>query len=268
MKGFVLFVLVSFSPVVQSDPFNIFLPFKTQYAPGVMGQMEMAFVLDYETPRYDYDTRIQTPSDFDSDSVGHLGVVLGFAIGLGYGFEFEIGTAGSALKYDFANEQSSRWKKSIVVNYSYATSNGHYGAVITNDESCCLFDFSCFISDIFSFSFNEDYEYDYVAHAEGVSLAFLQGYQLTPVTMLYLGVHYAEYEIDLEVTDNTGSGNNQTDMIETDLMALSLGVKWRLDKRVNKYHKVVVLNSKIYKDDSQHDGELDGELKLSFVVKF
>ncbi|MDH5518168.1 MAG: hypothetical protein OEY36_10200 [Gammaproteobacteria bacterium] len=284
MKKILLFVLVTLSVTVQADPFNIYLPFNTQYAPGVMDQMEMALVLGVGNTRKNFQLQVAPQTDdekyivLETETDEFLDVSFGFSVGLGYGFEFELNAGGSgvtSLKYDFDNAHSN-WKNSVVIGGLRSISRGHGGAFIPQPEqSCSFFDIFCFmdLSEVlgflcFSCSEPGSYEYVYQADIKGSTFAYMQGYQYSALVMPYWGVYYVGYDIDLKVTDNTGADNHQFKEVATDLMALVLGTKWRLGKKDNNFNKSMILNYLAYKDSSLHDGEFNTEIKMSFSMMF
>lgn len=282
MKQLFWLVLISLSPGVQADPFNIYLPFKTQYTPGVMERMEMAFVLDVESARKNFQLQIASQTDtekFIESEMDELPEVsYGFAVGVGYGFELEVslGEGGiGSLKYDFSRK-NSKWKHSVVLGELRSISEGHGGAFIPEpEEDCGFLDFFCFmdISSWFDFlcincSEPGTYEYNYQADIKGSMFGYMQGYKYTAFIMPYWGVYYVGYNVGLKVTDNTGAENHQFKNVTTDLAALVLGTKWRLGKKESNFNKSMILNYLVYKDSTRHDGELNGELKLSFVFMF
>ena len=281
MKKIMLFVLITLSTAAQADPFNIYLPFKTQYAPGALEQMEFAFVADIEAKRENFQVQIAPITDSEQfietgmgdDAFDMTRLSLGMSIGLGNGFEFEMGimenTGRSSLKYDF-NLDGSSWMHSIILGYSKSESYGHGGAILP-DDSCDFFDFGCWLFEDSFYIFggpDDAYEFDYLAEIKAVSFGYIQGYQYTTRTTMFWSVYHAEYDIDVSVTDNTGGSNNQASNLKTNLMALSAGARWKLGKKEDNYNKSAIVNYVIYKDSTLHDGDLNGELKLSYVIGF
>ena len=89
-------IFVVFSGAVSAYPFDVSLPFKVQYTPGVLGKSETSLNIDFEKAA-DY-LQVQFNSQFEDvrfvtdDSKNHLNFA--FTIGLGGGYEFEIGGSG------------------------------------------------------------------------------------------------------------------------------------------------------------------------------
>ena len=280
MSRILLLVLICLSAGTQADPFNIYLPFKTQYVPSALEKLEMAFVIDIERKRKNFQLQINPQTGGEQFIEGRAAdrprLSFGFALGLGKGFDAEVGVLGgaafSALKYNFGMKNSS-WKHSVVLSRAYAEDYGHGGSVLPEEDSCGFLDLGCFFSgifDIFSIFGSPDdrYEYDYLAKVNALSLVYLQGYQLSPRTTAFWSVNYTEYSVDVQVTDNTGAGNNQTGFIKTDMAALVLGMQWKLGKKEHNYNKSMILNIVTLKDSLLHDGELNNDIKLSYILGF
>ncbi|MCK4707079.1 MAG: hypothetical protein KAU21_00545, partial [Gammaproteobacteria bacterium] len=212
MKRILLLILFGLSMTVQADPFNIYLPFKTQYAPGALEEMEIAFVADIEAKHKNFQAQVAPQTDteqFIESFSDRPRLSIGFAIGLGQGLEFELGAMEgvgiSSLKYDF-DLTGTPWMHTLILGYIRAESYGHGGAVLP-DDSCGTFDLFCSLFDsIFSIfdifgSSDVHYELDYRAEISGVSLGYVQGYQLSPRSMIFWSAYHAEYDIDVMVTD-------------------------------------------------------------------
>jgi len=271
----ILFVLLLVSTPVLADPFNIYLPFNTQYAPESLGKFKKAFIVDYEEGGDNFQLQLAPVTGVEQfiDTRADHDLVLGFMIGLGGGFEFEINTRGdssySSLKYSMSAKESLLTHSFLIGSISSA-STGHGGALLQEDD-CGFFDFLCFLDDFFTLfgSSSETYEYEYRAELSGVMFGYLQGYQYSKNIMPYWGAYYVDYDIDYEVVDNTGSGADQKGNVDTDLMYLTLGARINAGETDSKGEQSVwLVNYVIYKDSRSHSGDLDGELRFSYINKF
>jgi len=274
----VLFVLLLMSAPVLADPFNIYLPFNTQYAPESLGKFEKAFIVGYEEGGDNFQLQVVPVTGVDQfvDTEADNDPVLGFMIGLGLGFELEFDTRGNAnytsVKYSFKNPKSTL-HHSFVLGDITSQDWGHGGLLLQEDD-CGLLDFSCLFSDIFNLfnvfgSSNDKYEYDYEADIKGLMLAYLQGYQYSASVMPYWGVYYIDYDIGYTVTDNTGGSGNQSGHIDTDLMFVTLGARINAGKPDSKGEQSVwLVNYVIYKDSMSHGGDFNGELRFSYINRY
>lgn len=272
-----LCLLVFFLTPAWADPFNIQLPFNTQYEPESLGLFKRAVVLGYEeggenfqlqlAPTTGVDRFIETEPDHD--------FMLGFKIGLGKGFEFEIdSTSGSgyaSIKYSFESVGSDL-KHSLLFGKIVSMKQGHGGLFLQgNGEDCDLIDVFCWLSDIFgsSNSTPDRYEYNYDADIDGSMVAYLQGYQYSSNIMPYWGVYYVAYDIAYSVIDNTGAGVNQNGHIDADLSYLTLGARINYGKPDSKGEQSIwLINYVLYKNSSSHTGNLGGELRVSYINRF
>jgi len=270
-----LYVLLLFSAPVLADPFNIYLPFNTQYTPESLGKFEMAFIVGYEEGGDNFQLQLApvTGDERFIDSNADNDLVLGFMIGLGNGFELELDTRGdssySSVKYSVSANDSALTHSFLVGSISSAMT-GHGGAILQEDD-CSFFDIFCYMDDFFSLfgSSSDTYEFDYRAELSGVMLGYLQGYRYSKNMMPYWGAYYVDYDIDYEVVDNTGGNGDQKGNVGTDLMYFTLGAQINAGKPDSKGEQSVwLINYVVYKDSRSHAGDLDGELRFSYINRY
>lgn len=267
-----LFCLLLFSTSSVADPFNIYLPFNSQYTPGVMEKYGKAFSIgairkgdNFQLQFLPKTANEQYISDF-LDYKYNVPVSLLFSP---YeNIELEMGSEDEgkyfSVKYDLSPVQSP-WKTSVVFGWSNVVKNGHVGALIQEGNDCGFLGLLCF----FSSPSPDIYEYNYEADVTGLMLAYLQGYQYSQRVMGYVGAYFVNYDIEYQLIDNAGTNSDQKGSLRTDLIALTVGVKGNIGKLAeNQNDKYVVLNYIFYKDSTQSDGVLDPELRISFVMEF
>jgi len=274
----ILLLLFSFSAGAES--FDIFLPLNTQYAPGALDKHQFAFTIGFVEESNNFQLQVQNKTgseqfikeEYDYD------VSMGLAVGLGSGFEAEFNgyAEGSmvSLKYDIASSDSIL-NRSVVVSYLKATGLGHGGNVLPEEEEDCgFFDLFCFLNfeDLFCLggcSDSVNYEFDYEAEISGLMLAYLHGYRYSPNSVYYWGVHYVEYDIEVDVIDNTGGGANTRESLQADLGAVTFGARWRIRKNTEQKNSNYILLTAIpYKFSRSHDGDIGSEIRLSYKIEF
>ena len=275
MKYLILFSML-LSASCFADPFNLLLPFNTQYAPGSLGKYEKAFTVGGEWAGDNFQLQLSPVTGvdrfIDTEPDGHI--FLGFIMGLGNGFEVELDTGGNAgyasIKYSFKNPDSSLLHSFVLADIS-SEDYGHGGALLAEDDDCGFFDIGCWFSDAFNFfgGSNDRYEYDYQAEIRGLMLGYMQGYQYSAGVLPYWGVHYVDYDIGYTVTDNTGAGAHQSGHVNTDLMFLTLGVKLDVNQSARYEDRSSwLINYVAYQDSSLHQGDLSSEIRISYINHF
>lgn len=275
-----IIILLLFVFSAHAEPFNISLPVSPQFNPAVLAKGDMSFTLSFIDKSDNFQLQVRNKTDVDHflNQETDEGVAMGLSLGLGAGFE--VGVNGGSengvwsLKYDIGSNESN-WSHSIVLGYITGISTGHGGNIIPEpEEECGFLDFFCYfnIFDFLCFGSCADpvtYEYNYEADISGGMLGYMQGYQTAPSLLLYWGVHYINYDIDVRVTDNTGAYNNTTDTITTDLFSLSTGLRWKVGKPDKDGRpSYILLNLTPIKYSSQHDGNFDSEIQFSYINEF
>ncbi|MCK5334691.1 MAG: hypothetical protein KAQ67_00945 [Gammaproteobacteria bacterium] len=269
---YLLYILLFFSTSSVAGPFNIYLPFNSQYTPGVMEKYGKAFLIGVIEKGDNFQLQFlpkteneQYISDFSDYK---FNIPVSFLFSPYENTELEIGSEDEgkyfSVKYDFSPVQSP-WKTSVVFGWLNTVKNGHAGALIQEGDDCGFLGLFCF----FSSPSPDVYEYNYEADTTGLMLAYLQGYQYSQGVMGYLGVYFVNYDIKYQLIDNAGTNSDQKDSLRTDLIALTVGLKGKIGKSAKEQNdKYVVMNYIFYKDSTQHDGVLDPELRISFVMEF
>jgi len=274
------FILLLFSFSVNAESFDIFLPLNTQNAPGVLDKHQFAFTIGVVEDSNNFQLQVQNKTgseqfikdDWDYD------MSMGIAVGIGSGFEFELNgyADGSiaSLKYDIASPDSTL-TRSVVVSYLKAAGSGHGGNILPEEEEDCGFiDFFCYLDfeSIFCFLGCSDpvnYEFNYEAEISGLMLAYLHGYRYSANSIYYLGVHYVEYDIEVDVIDNTGGGASTHESLRTDLGAVTFGARWEIRKNAEqKDSNYILLTAVPYKFSRSHDGNIGSEIRLSYKIEF
>jgi len=275
---YLLLLLLSLS--VSAESFDIFLPLNTQYAPGALDKHQFAFTIGFVEEGNNFELQVQnkTGSEGFIHEEYDYGLSMGIAVGLGAGFEAEFNgyADGSmvSLKYDIASSDATL-SRSVVVGFLQAAGSGHGGNILPEEEEDCSFlDLFCFLNfeDIFCLGFCSDsvnYEFNYQADISGLMLTYLHGYRYSPNSVYYLGIHYVEYDIEVDVADNTGGGANTHESLQTDLGAITFGVRWKIRKNAEKKDSSYVLLTAVpYKFSRSYDGDIGSEIRLSYKVEF
>jgi len=275
---FILLLLFSFS--VSAESFDIFLPLNTQYAPGALDKHQFAFTIGVveESKNFQLQVQNKTGSDQYIQEDDDYDMSMGIAVGLGSGFELELNGYAegrmASLKYDISSLDSTL-SRSVVISYLQAAGSGHGGNVLPEeDEDCSFLDLFCYIDigNILCLGLCSDsvnYEFNYEAEISGLMLAYLHGYRYSASTVYYWGVHYVEYDIEIDVIDNTGGGANTHESLQADLGAVTFGARWKVRRNAaQKDSNYILLTAIPYKFSRSHDGDIGSEIRLSYKIEF
>ncbi len=262
-----------------AEPFDIFLPHNTQYLPEVLLEDRFSFTMGFVNEGKNFKTQVLNKTDDVGfiDSKDDYDLSLGLAYGLGGDREVEINAyaEGSIISVKQGFESaSSNIKSSLVVGYLKAASFGHGGNIIPEEEEDCSFlDLFCYLDfeELFCLGLcspDVTYEFNYEAEIQALTIAYLQGYRYSASTAFFLGIHYAEYDIEINVIDNVG-GADSSDSLSTNLAAITIGMQWKQRKTASsKKLNNIVLSYIPFKYSRSHDGEYNSEFRLTYVLEF